>query len=367
MSRKYDKGLVDKIRSNQYTTVKQGVEVIVKPIPDCDIVGAMDPRLYNSQKKMAMIMKFLPKSMFKLDFSEKGIAKLRKPFNNVDSTSFTEGVKQEQFTIKTRDGYDLPMHKFTSENTIDNAPVLYFIHGGGFFAGSTNVVAEALKYIVKRDGIIAYGVDYRLAPENPYPTGHEDVYEGLEWIYNNVEHSGGDKNKIYVAGDSAGGNLALYCSNRNIRENTNMVAGQIILYPTVNMGQIEDEYSKFSLDKFDIYEKQRKVIQPAIEMFASATSSLSDVLGTTDFMNLDLTPYKEVSAKMPRTLFTCGEHDALVVESLAYSKKLIDLGVDTKFTLYRGMGHAYIDHMGNYPQSEDCAIDIGNFIMERDI
>lgn len=52
-------------------------------------------------------------------------------------------------------------------------------------------------------------------------------------------------------------------------------------------------------------------------------------------------------------------------ESLAYARKLVDLGVDTTFTLYKGMGHAYIDHVGNYPQAEDCMRDISEFIKKN--
>lgn len=362
--RKYNQDLVSKIKDNETIIVKQGVEVINKPIPDCDIKGAMDPRLYKSSRMMGLMMKFLPKSLFKFDTSPKGIAKLRKPFNNVDSTNFVDGVTEEKFEIESFDGYKLPMYKFTSSKTLDNAPILYFIHGGGFFAGRTDVVAEALRYIVDKFGIIAFGVDYRLAPENPYPLGHKDTYAGLNWIYDHAKEFGGDPSNIYVAGDSAGGNLTLYNANQNIIDNKDMIKGQIILYPTVNMGGIVDENTKFSIDKFDIYDKHKHLLTPMIEMFASMTGEIGNILGTDEVMNLDLTPYMNVSDKMPRTLFTCGEHDALLIESLAYAKKLVDLGVDTKFTMYRGMGHAYIDHMGNYPQAEDCANDIGEFIME---
>lgn len=365
MARNYERDLVNQIKNKQSEIIMQDVKVINKPIPDTDIKGAMDPRAKKGMGMMGTLMRFVPKRFLKMEMNLESVEKMRKMFNNVDSTSFVTGVKETPFEIKMDDGYMMPAMKFESDHTIEDAPILYFIHGGGFFAGSYKVVSEALRYIVQKSGIIAVGIDYRLAPENPFPRGHQDVYQGLQYVYANAEELGGSKDKIFVAGDSAGGNLTAYCTNQTIKDDSNMIKGQIMLYPTVNMGGIEDEYTKFSIDKFDIYSKHKHLLMPMIEMFASATTSLGDLLGTEDIMNVDLTPYMDVSAKSPATMITCGEHDALVIESLAYAKKLNDLGVDTTFTLYRGMGHAYIDQMGNYPQSEDCADDMIDFILKN--
>ncbi len=363
MSRKYSEHLVKAIRDGQYEDHKRGVSVIMKPIPDCDIDGAMDPRLYESSKKMAMMMKFLPKKM--MEINVKNIERLRKPFNNVDSTNFTVGIERIQKHVTAEDGYDIPISIFSTKDGLDNAPILYFIHGGGFFAGSSDVVAEALRYIVKETGVIAIACDYRLAPEHPYPQSHKDTFTVLEWIYNHASDLNADKDNIFVAGDSAGGNLTAYCTNRSLDENKPYVKGQIILYTTLNMGAVQDEYTKFDINNFEIYEKQRKVIEPGIQMFASATSALNDILGVEDVLNKDLTPYMDVSKDLPVTMFTCGEHDALITETIAYAKKMTDLGNVPEFTIYKGMGHAYIDHMGNYPQAEDCALDMGDFILRH--
>ncbi|MBM7689158.1 alpha/beta hydrolase [Enterococcus ureilyticus] len=367
MAREYDIKLVEAIRNKQYTETRRDVTVMVKPIPDCAIDGAMDPRVYKGAKKMSLLMKFIPKSMLKMDASPKSIKRLRKMFNSVDSTPMVEeDIKEMTFTIKAEDGFDIPMTRFQSEKPMAHSPVLYFIHGGGFFAGSTDVVREALRLFVSQTNMIAVSIDYRLAPENPFPIGHKDCYTGLRWLADHVEEWGADKRSIFVAGDSAGGNLTAYCSNRNIEENRDDVCGQILLYPTLNMGGIKDEYTEFDIDHdVAIYAKQASVIRPGIEIFSEMTTSLSDILGTKDTLNKYLTPYMSVSEKMPTTMISSGEHDFLTFESLAYAKKLVDLGVDTTFTLYKGMGHAYIDHVGNYPQAEDCMQDISEFIKKN--
>lgn len=363
MSRKYSESLVTSIQEKQYETSVRGVDVVMKPIPDCDIKGAMDPRLYENSKMLAKMMKFMPKKMMAINI--KNIERLRKPFNNVDSTNFVKGVSEEERFVKASDNYEIPITIFKGEKTLDHAPILYFIHGGGFFAGSRKVVSEALRYIVNETGIIAIACDYRLAPEHPYPIGHQDTYSVLEWIYNHAQEIGGDHDNIFVAGDSAGGNLTAYCTNRSLDEQKSYVKGQIILYPTLNMGGVQDEYTKFDINNFEIYDKHRKVIEPTITMFAQASDALNDILGVDDVMNKYLTPYMDVSDNLPITMFTCGEHDALITETIAYAKKMTDLGNKPEFTIYKGMGHAYIDHMGNYPQAEDCALDMGDFILRH--
>lgn len=367
MGRHYDQQLLKDIIEKQEKAVVDEVEILFKPIPDCEIKGAMDPRIYKQMKKMALITRFIPKSKLKMTVNEKSVVKLRKMFNSIDSTPIVdeEAVTGTSEFVTAEDGYKIPMYCFKSKNTLENAPILYFIHGGGFFAGSTAVVTDALKVIVQNTNIIAFSIDYRLAPENLYPIGHEDCYSGLKWIHDNANRFGGDPNNIFVAGDSAGGNLTLYCTNKSLDENRNLVKGQLILYPTVNMGGVEDEYVKFSKEKFDIYDKQARTINLTLDMFSGATAGLGQLLGTKELMTKYLSPYIEVNPAMPPTFVTVGEHDFLKVETLAYARKLVLAGVDTTTIVYKGLGHAYIDRIGYLPQSEDCAIEMGNFILKH--
>lgn len=367
MERKYPNSLLQQIVARQEIQSINGIDVLVKKIPDCDIAGAMDPRLYKDTKKMALIMKLLPKSMRSMDFSSpKSLKKLRNMFNGVKSIP----VVQEKITITTHhvtapDGYQIPIRKYHSPARKKNVPILYFIHGGGFFGGSPDVVEEAIKLIVANTDILAYSIDYRLAPEHLYPTGHEDCYAGLKWIYAHALEHGADPQNIFVAGDSAGGNLTQYCTNKDLDNGLHMVKGQLLLYPTVNMGGVQDEYAKWTKDKYEIYSKHQMPINMTLDLFGGATDGLGQLLGTKEIRNKYLTPYLEVNPDMPPTFVTVGEHDFLKVETLAYARKLVKAGVKTTTVLYKGFGHAYIDNIGVYPQSEDCAIEMGNFILKH--
>lgn len=365
MVKKYADSLVSKIKEKEYHKIINDVDILVKPIPDCNIPGAMDPRLYASTKKMVFLIKFMPKSLMKMDASPKSIARLRKMFNSVDSTPMVQGdIVVENHLCVTRDGYQMPIISYTPRIRNKNVPILYYIHGGGFFAGHHGVVEEAMKLLVEKTGIAVFSVDYRLAPENPYPTGHEDCYEGLKWVHENANLVDGDSESIFIAGDSAGGNLTQYCTNKALEDGLSYVKGQMLLYPTVNMGGVSDKYVDFDINKIEIYDKHAKAINLSLGMLGDSSSMLQDLLGTDDILNKYLTPYSDVSPNLPPTFLTVGEHDFLAIETLAYARKLVKAGVDTTTVLYKGLGHAYIDHVGNYPQSEDCIDEMGRFIQK---
>lgn len=365
MSRKYSQELLDKIIERQEIVNVKGANVLIKKLPDNDEIGAMDSRLYKDMKKQLTIMKFMPKSMRKMDVSQKSIKKLRNMFGEVKSIPIVEkkiDIRTEY--VEASDGYKIPVRIYKSETMKENASILYFIHGGGFFGGSPDVVEELVKLIVENTDILAFSVDYRLAPENPYPTGHEDCYSVLKWIYANAERLGANKKNIFVAGDSAGGNLTQYCTTRNLEANLGMIKGQLLLYPTVNMANIEDEFFKWSKDEYEMAPKYRKGLEMMLDMFNGLSGGLENILGTDDVKNIYLTPYIGDGKGLPPTFITVGEHDFLKVECLAYASKLTRAGVDTTTILYKGFGHAYGDNIGVYPQSEDCAIEMGNFILK---
>ena len=369
MGKKYSEELLNKIRQKQKCVCMNGIDVIVKPIPDCDEDGMMDPRLYHDNKKMATMMRFMPKSLMKIDASPKSIDRLRGMFNGVKSEPIaSDKIKVIQQTMNGMDNNDIPIQIYLPIETKEKTPVLYYIHGGGFFAGHMGVVDQLVKMIVERFHVVAVSIDYRLAPENPYPKGHQDCYEGLKWVYHHIQDYCGDNKNIFVAGDSAGGNLTQYCTTRDMEDGSHMVKGQLLLYPTVNMGGIDDDESHWSIERYHIHPKHKKVIEASLSMMGGddgMTNMLGDILGTQDIMNRYLTPYMMDLTGLPPTFVTVGEHDFLYIECMAYAKKLVKAGVETTTVVYKGMGHAYGDNIGVYPQSEDCAMEMGKFIIKH--
>lgn len=364
MAKKYDEKLVQALKDRQTVEDYHGAPVLVKNLPDCDEKGAMDPRLYRDQKGALRMMGLMPASMMKMDTSAKGIANLRRMFNGIKSVPCVDTpIWKKHCTVPAEDGYEIPVriYKLNKEDT--GKAVLYYIHGGGFFGGSPDVVEESVKMFVAKTGLCAVSVDYRLAPENPYPAGHQDCYAVLRWIGENAASFGGDAAHIFVAGDSAGGNLTQYCTTRDREDGGNLVKGQLLLYPSLNVAMVEDEYYNENLKQFDMAPKQKRGLSKMIGMFAGMSDGLESVLGIKDVHSEYINPYTRDPANNPPTFLTVGEHDFLKVETLGYGVKLHKAGVETKMVLYKGFGHAYFDNTGVYPQTEDCIDEMAAFVL----
>ncbi|MGN1343773.1 MAG: alpha/beta hydrolase [Traorella sp.] len=365
MTRKYDLHLLDLLKQREIKKDYMGAELRIKRVPDCDEEGCMDTRLYEDSKKMMRLLTFMPSKMMKMDTSEKGLANLRETFNGIKSIPVVEeNITCKQLSVKADDGYDIPLYLYTQVKTTDTLPVLFYIHGGGFFGGHHGVVEESLRLMCEKFAFPIFSIDYRLAPENPYPIGHKDCYTALKWVYEHADELNINKNAIFVAGDSAGGNLAQYCSTRDQEENGSIVKGQMLLYPTLNMLGIEDKYFHWSIDHYQMTKKQRRALTKMLMMFGGMTNGMEAILKTDDIHNDYLNPYTKDPKKNPPTFISVGEHDYLKVESIAYAAKLHDANIPVETVIYNGMGHAYFDNTGVYPQCEDCIEEMGNFMLK---
>lgn len=367
MGKQYEENLLKALKERERMEQYQGAPMLVKYLPDSDEKGAMDPRLYRDSKKNLRMMAWMPSFLLKMDTSEKGIANLRKMFNGIKSIPCVETkINIEKCHVRAEDGYEIPVRIYKkAEGQVNTKAVFYYIHGGGFFGGSPDVVEEAVKMFVEKTGLCAVSVDYRLAPEHPYPTGHKDCYRVLQWIGENEEKFGTGSRNIFVSGDSAGGNLTQYCTTRDREDGKNLVKGQMLLYPTLNMAQVRDQYYHPGLEQYDMAPKQKKGLTKMLRMFSGMSTGLETILGTGDIKNDYLNPYTRNAADNPPTFLTVGEHDFLKMETLGYGVKLYKAGVETQMVLYKGFGHAYIDNIGVYPQSEDCIDEMADFVLKH--
>lgn len=360
--RKYDIKILDDFKKKEYMSEYLGAPIKVKAVPDVKEEGEMDPRLYRDSKKMMNMLKWLPSFMLKMEINEKSLPNLRETFNGIKSVeTAVADIKREQYKVDVKGG-SIDLYLYSDEKTNKNSPVLFYIHGGGFFGGSHAVVEESLKLMVEKFHFAVTSVDYRLAPENPYPASHEDTYAALKYVYENADKLGICKDKIFVAGDSAGGNLAQYCSTRCFEDGNDIVKGQLLLYPTLNMVGVRDEYFNPSMANFKMAKSQRRALTKMTGLFGKLTDGMSFVLGTSDLHNDYLNPYTRDPKNNPPTFISAGEHDFLKQESFGYGAKLYKAGIDVTMVVYNGLGHAYFDNCGVYPQCEDLIVEMGEFI-----
>ena len=103
----------------------------------------------------------------------------------------------------------MPVRVYTPADAVGgNAPLLIWIHGGGWVIGDLDTADATARALANRSGAVTVSVDYRLAPEHPAPAALEDCLAALTWCVENAELLGVDASRVAVGGDSAGGNLA---------------------------------------------------------------------------------------------------------------------------------------------------------------
>jgi acetyl esterase/lipase len=367
----YQEVLLDAIKQKQYHLDERGLDILIKPIPDDERPGAMDPRLLaitepHVKGLRGLLISLAAPLLLKSRDPRRLAAFMRRFFNNVTSLPLANEVTVRPGTAQISSAA-VPIRIYRGKDADSHPlPVFYYLHGGGFAAGTPDVVEEMIKRVTLHAGCVSVQADYRLAPEYPFPVSHNDCWETLKWIYQNAASFGGDRNRIYVAGDSAGGNMATVCAMRDRDEGAGMVKAQVLLYPVVNMAGAEDDNYHFSFDQFAGLPGQEKAIRFSIKsMRCGSEGVLGCVLGVKDESHPWLSPYLAALEGMPRSLIIYGEFDCLRLDSEAYARKLKAAGVNVRPIRYLGMGHAFAQNIGVYPQAEDAMIEIGRFLKEQ--
>lgn len=358
----YTEEFLQELKATARVRLDGDLPITEKYAPDAVSDIAIDPRVLNGQqgrtaKKLAMIPDFLmDRIKFKLD--DKTLADFRKSCDQiVSATCVHGGINMEDTTVPAEDGYPIPVRIYRSEKCAPGCPCLYFMHGGGFIGGGMTPYDEGWKLFVEKFQMVVISVDYRLMPENPYPIPHEDCYRVLQWIHENAEKLAIDPARVFVTGDSAGGNLAQYCSTRC--KGTNLVRGQIILYATLNPFRVEDEYFRLDGKNFTYEPTQKRLSRCIVRQLEMMNGG--EMFGVPE-PDPYLNPYTFDASGNPPTMISVGALDFLKVDNIAWAHKLHDAGVSVKVVVYNGMGHGYLNAMGVFPQAEDLLDEMGAFI-----
>ncbi|WP_123053688.1 alpha/beta hydrolase [Clostridium sp. JN-1] len=352
-SNEYSK-LVEILQNKTRIEKANGINITVKCIPDLEEEGVMDPRVYKILTEPVVNNK---KEKNNFVFNGYPVGELRQSmgWDNKDIT--TREITTEYKTIKGQNG-DIPIRIYSPAKSEEKVPCLIFFHGGGFFGGTVDVVENPCKAIADKANAKVISVDYRLAPENPFPKGFTDCFDAVKYAYNNSAELNIYKEKICVAGDSAGGNLAAVCSLKDRNEKTNMIKYQALIYPLVILADKKGEEYDWDISQYNIKNNDEVIKEKVIELRDNSLVENLYVQGG-NAEDIYISPlFEQDFSNLPKTLVINAEYDYLRVQGEVYVKKLIDARVDARNIRYNGMDHAFIDKCGIYPQAEDCFNEI---------
>jgi acetyl esterase len=212
-------------------------------------------------------------------------------------------------------------------------PVVVFAHGGGFVFCDLDSHDELCRAITNGIGAVVVSVDYRLAPESPWPAAAEDVYAVVDWAARQAEELGGDPNRLLVAGDSAGGNLAAVTALLARDRGRPAIAGQLLLYPVISADFGTPSYRRFGTGYYNT----------AAAMAWYWDQYVPDV---TDRSNPYASPLQARLTSLPPAVVITAGCDPLCSEGGDYAKALAAAGVPTLHRDYEGALHGFMTMAG---------------------
>jgi acetyl esterase len=209
-------------------------------------------------------------------------------------------------------------------------PTMAFFHGGGFVIGDIETHDDQARLLCRDVEMVVVSVDYRLAPEHPFPAGFEDCLAATHWVSDHIAALGGDADRIVVGGDSAGGNFAAAVALA-VRETGPKLAAQFLIYPGVDFVEGADYPSRL--------ENAEGYFLTADDMLWFMTNYLG---ADTDTNDPRASPIRAASlAGAAPAVIGTAEFDPLRDEGEAYAKALADAGVEVISARYDGMIHGY--------------------------
>jgi acetyl esterase len=209
------------------------------------------------------------------------------------------------------------------------SPLLVYYHGGGWVIGDLDTHDDPCRFLASRAGVRVLAIDYRLAPEHPFPAAPEDAFAAYQWAIADTERLGADPARIAVGGDSAGGNLAAAVCLMARETGAPLPALQLLIYPvtetagTARSRQTFDE--GFLLTRADMDWFEERYLPPGVDRSDPRVALLEAA---------------DLSGLPPAYLAIAG-FDPLRDEGLAFARRLREAGVPAAARLHPGLVHSF--------------------------
>lgn len=234
-------------------------------------------------------------------------------------------------SIHTRSG-EIASRVYESQGGA-NKPLIVYFHGGGWVIGDLDTHHPFCLALRERTGCTVVAVDYRLAPEHPFPAAQDDCLDATHWIIEHSQSLGTSNGTVVLAGDSAGANLAT-CTCLSLEADArSKVVGEILLYPVVDHYQ-SDYFSYFE------YAKGHALTSDLLVWFWDSYLNSHNTIDETMSRSM---PMRSANLdSLPATFVVTAEYDPLKDEGIAYADKVSDAGVKVQHHHFENAAHGFV-------------------------
>ena len=276
------------------------------------------------------------------------IAEVRQAFRNLWTPAITgEPVSIGRIEDVTIPGVDAPIPtRVYAPDGAERYPIMLYFHGGGYVKGGIEESDAFCRSLAKVTRHMVLSIDYRLAPEHPFPAALDDAVTATIWAGTHAVDLGGTPGPIVVCGESAGGNLAAV-SCLQLRSNPRVsIRYQVLLQPVVD----------FTLSFPSIAMPDTECLVPRDDLGWYYRTYRGDQCDPSDPRVSPI--YAEDLSGLPPALIITAEYDTLRDEAQAYAERLKSAGVATHYICANGMVHGFLQMRGIVPDAQSAIEEI---------
>ena len=238
---------------------------------------------------------------------------------------------------------DIPARGYLPNDDPRDLPTIVYYHGGGWVIGDLDSHDAVARALCNRAGMSVLSVDYRLAPEDKYPAAAEDAYAAVAWINSMYDQQGGRDDRIAVAGDSAGGNLAAVVAQMARDRGGPRIDAQVLIYPVTDFNFETESYKVNGRGEYGLSESAMRWFWDLyLNDDAEGAQPYASPIRAEDLSNL------------PRSLTITAEYDSLRDEGEAYAAALAAAGVQSSCTRYDGVIHGFVSAFAAVPEGSQA-------------
>ena len=259
---------------------------------------------------------------------------------------FDKAVCVKSVTDIKANGVPLRIYR-NSENK--GQRVLIYYHGGGFVLYGLESHDNVCRRLAHMNNCLVVSVDYRLAPEHSFPAAHEDAFAALKWVTDNIDQYGCNPADVFVAGDSAGGNLAACMAHRCKKEGI-ILKGQILIYPWID--------GKLNNPSIDRNGEGYLLTKEVMFWFQQQYTPREE-----DHCNPLVSPkYEERFNGLAPAFILTAQYDPLIDDGLNYYSQLKGAGNKVHYKEYPYLVHGFFNIPGVSHEAGKAYDDIAAFI-----